>query len=248
MRLWCITPVKKLLPAICIFVVAADASAQLVYEPFNYPAASNLDNQVNPGNAQAWSKMSSSPDTDDNIVLARLESVDFGACACEWKQRYIRRSRASERLGLGQEFASGTFYYSMAFEVTSALSPTPAYIAGFSEAAGTSDVQPQHIGTRLYLRQGSIANTFNIGVSKNSGNPDDISFDTTDFSLNTPIFVVGSYKIVGSGLGTDDQSTLYINPASNSFGAARGADGVHTLFADSQCADRRHRSPRHDRG
>ena len=86
--------------------------------------------------------------------------------------------------------------------------------------SGPSAVQPQHVGTRLYLRQGSTANTFNIGVSKNSSNSIDIKFDTTDFLLAAPILIVGSYQINGTTLATDDLSTLYINPASSTFGAA----------------------------
>src|SRR5688572_25773873 len=42
-------PVKKFLPAIGVLIAAANASAQLVYEPFNY-AGSVLDGQINPGN------------------------------------------------------------------------------------------------------------------------------------------------------------------------------------------------------
>ena len=68
---------------------------------------------------------------------------------------------------------------------------------GFSNLAGTSGIQPQTVGTRLYLRQGSSASVFNVGVSKNSSNTADIAFDTTDFALNTPLFIVGSYKING---------------------------------------------------
>ena len=51
-------------------VGAREACGQLVYDSFNYPAASALENKINPINGQPWSTMSANPGVDDNILLS----------------------------------------------------------------------------------------------------------------------------------------------------------------------------------
>ncbi|HYO09301.1 MAG TPA: hypothetical protein VER17_10045, partial [Tepidisphaeraceae bacterium] len=215
----------KLLPRALGLLAAAVASqraqAQLVYEPFAYPVASALDNQINPGNGQAWSRMG----TGDDIALTAGNLPYAGLAPASGNSAFLSGSGRSQRLSLGAPISSGTTYYSLSFQVTTlgAMETLPAFVAGFSNGSGTSGTQPQTVGTRLYLRRGSQENTFNVGVSKNSSNVADIAFDATDFALNTPIFVVGSYAINGSIAGSDDQAKLWINPTA--LGAAAAPAG-----------------------
>jgi hypothetical protein len=214
--------VRKLLPAIALLVAASKASAQLVYEPFDY-AGSSLDSQINPGNGLPWSKMSFDPDNDDEIAVTNSNLASSGLSFPTGKSVTFGGTGASERLSLGQDFDSGTFYYSLTFQVTSPLTATPAFIAGFSNASGEVEAQPQSVGTRLYLKQGPNSTaqnpTFSVGVSKNSSTPGDITYDG-EFALNTPVMVVGSYGIVGTAANEDDQAKLWVNPSLADLGAA----------------------------
>ncbi len=220
---WLLSPVKKLLPAIgVLFAAAAQASAQLVYEPFDYISAS-LDGQTNPGNGLSWSKMSADPDNDDNILINNSNLGWPGIAPASGRSVTFAGAGASERLSLGKEFNSGTLYYSLVFQVTSPMTTTPAFIGGFSNGAGESGAQPQSVGARLYLKQGPGstpgAPTFSVGISKNSSNPLEIEYDG-EFALNTPVMVVGSYTINGTTFGTDDEARLWVNPSPSDFGAA----------------------------
>jgi hypothetical protein len=215
-------PVRKLLPAIGVLVTAASASAQLVYEPFNY-GSGNLDSQINPGNGLPWAKLAFDPETEDNILVTDSNLGVTGFSPSTGRSVTYGGLGASERLSLGQDFSSGTFYYSLAFKVTSPLTATATYIAGFSNGSGESLIQPQQVGARLYLRQGPNSTaqnpTFSVGISKNSGNDVHILYDG-EYALNTPVLVVGNYTINGTNVGTDDAAQLWVNPSSAFFGAA----------------------------
>jgi hypothetical protein len=207
--------------------LAAWAQAQLVSEPFAYPAGAALEGQINPGSALPWSTMSSSA-SDDDILINGSNLSYPGLYGSTGGSAAYGGSGKTERLSLGASapITSGSAYYSMMFSVAGLgqLGTGNAFIAGFSNAEGSSPLQPTTIGARLYLRQGQTSTpqspTFNLGISKNSSNSDDIAFDTTEFPLNTPVLVVANYQINGAGTGTDDVARLYINPQASSLGAA----------------------------
>ena len=193
------------------------AQAQLVYDPFAYPAASALDGQVNPIDGQSWAVLSNNA-ADDDIVITGGSLAYSGLSAPLGNSASFSSTGKSQRLGFDRTARAGELYYSLVLRVSDfgAMTTTPVVIAGFSDRSGPSAVPPQAVGARLYLRQSASsapgAEKFNIGVSKNSGF--DIEFAATDFSLDAPIFVVGSYQVVGSAAGTDDVARLWIDPAS----------------------------------
>ena len=197
---------------------ARDARAQLVYDSFNYTAASPLENKVNPINGQPWSTMSANA-ADDDIVLSGGSLSYGGLAASSGNSVGFGGVGKSQRLGLDTTVHSGQLYYSFVLRVSdiAALTTTPTFIAGFSDRAGASGLQPTTVGTRLYLRKrpspAASPNMFQVGVSKNSGF--DISFDDpTEYAVDTPLLIVGGYEIVGTGSGTNDVAKLYINPTS----------------------------------
>jgi hypothetical protein len=200
-----------------------EARAQLVYDSFNYPAAATLDAKTNPINGQSWSPMSNNV-ADDEILLSSGSLSYPGLAASSGNAAGYAGLGKSERLSLERTARSGPLYYSLVLRVSAlnSMTTSPTFIAGFSDRTGPSALPPTTVGTRLYLRQGATstpgAETFNVGVSKNSGF--DIAFDTTEYTMNTPLLVVGNYQIVGSGSGTDDVARMYINPAASSLGAA----------------------------
>jgi len=72
----------------------------------------------------------------------------------------------------------------------------------------TGSTSVSALPARIYFRNGSATNTFNIGVLNNSGGtPVTPSYVATDFPINTTVFVVVKYV-----LGTNTAS-LFINPA-----------------------------------
>jgi hypothetical protein len=84
-------------------------------------------------------------------------------------------------------------------------------------AAGSQSTDPSVVASRLYahLTNGG----FVLGTAVNSGTPSDWVWDTTVRNTNEIEFVVGSYNIVGSAVGSGDFCQMWINPPSSSFGS-----------------------------
>jgi hypothetical protein len=120
--------------------------------------------------------------------------------------------------------SSYTLYYSMSFEVTSTtqLTTTPAFVAAFSESAGTSASAPATGYARLYLRQDGAG--FDIGINKADGVGTNIAWEggvvPTVYGPNTTYFVVAGYTFSGNPGATNDSVELWVNPATNTFGSA----------------------------
>ncbi len=66
---------------------------------------------------------------------------------------------------------------------------------------------------RIYVKTGSISNTFNIGLLNASGGTATPTFSAVDFPVGTPIFIVVKYTIA------NNSASLWINPV---IGAAEG--------------------------
>lgn len=63
--------------------------------------------------------------------------------------------------------------------------------------------------SRISLRAGSIANTFNVGLRTSSSNTAAV-WDTTNYPINTTTLVVFSYEIISGN--TNDIANLWVNP------------------------------------
>ena len=103
-------------------------------------------------------------------------------------------------------------YYSTVIKMpnVTGLHPNTA-IGDYSIALGaTTGISLTALPARIYFRTGTIADTFNIGVLNNSGGTVTPSFVTTDFAINTPIFVVVKYDRAAN------IASLFVNPALDS--------------------------------
>jgi hypothetical protein len=189
------------------------------YEPFNYPAGSNLGGQTN-ANLLTWSDVGtgiSGPYVTNvagslsasGLPAASGNSIEFGGLA--------KSARFS--FGPGTTVTNGTLYYSFILKVldTTGLSTSGIFFAGFNNTIGTQSATPSVVGTRLYIR--SATGGFNLGVAKNSSTTSDWVWDTAHVYTNKQvILVVGSYTFNTNSL-SDDVSTLWLNPFSSTFGA-----------------------------
>ncbi|WP_396191945.1 T9SS type A sorting domain-containing protein [Flavobacterium sp.] len=104
---------------------------------------------------------------------------------------------------------TGITYYSAILNVPNttglqANTATGDYFIGVSATSGTTNVTA--FSGRIYVRTGSVANTFNLGVLNNSGGTAAPTFVSTDFPVGVSVFVVVKYD-----LGTN-LASLFINP------------------------------------
>lgn len=200
-------------------------------EPFNYTAGTNLGGQTNAdyiiwydiGTAQAGNYVTN---LAGNLTIPGL----LAPLGNSIKLAGIGKS-ARFSFTPGTAITNGTLYYSYALKPTSlgTLDTNGLWVAGFNNSTGTQTTQPTVIGTRLYLR--SATGGFNIGTSKNSSTSTDWVWSPTVFTNNQTIFIVGSYTFTTVGNTTDDIAKMWINPATNTFGA--GSPPTPTLTATS---------------
>jgi hypothetical protein len=131
---------------------------------------------------------------------------------------------------------TGKVYYSAILNLpnTTGLGPnaeTGDYFLANASAAGDAPNTVTAFSGRLYIKAGSAANTFNLGVLNNSGGTAAPTYITTDYAVNTPIFVVVKYDIA------TNTASLFVNPAlSGTEGTANVTNATGTTAAPAQVA------------
>ena len=122
----------------------------------------------------------------------------------------------------GDRPADTKVFYSFIFQITNMAgisSGTPAHLAGFTNTYNTIG----SFGCSIFVQKDAIdPMKFNIGhVARSSQVPvwNLLSGTPVQYSINTPILVVGCYEIIGTFLdGTpNDKSSFWINPLSSTF-------------------------------
>jgi hypothetical protein len=122
----------------------------------------------------------------------------------------------------GDRPADSKIYYSLVFQVTDMTgisSGTPAHFSGFSNSATTTS----SFGCSIFVQKDfSDPTKFNIGHSTRSSIApvwNSVVGIPVQYSLNSPIFIVACYEIIGAFLdGTpNDKSSFWINPSSSTF-------------------------------
>lgn len=133
---------------------------------------------------------------------------------------------------------TGLVYYSAIINVLNTTSLTANTATGdyfLTTAPNTGDGSAGNTVTafsaRLYVRAGSVADTFNVGVLNNSGGTAAPSFTGTDYAINTPIFIVVKYDL------STNTASLFVNPAiGSSEGTAAAINATGTGAAPAQIA------------
>ena len=166
------------------------------YESFNYTDASNLGGQGN------WVNVNSGDE-----VLVQAGNLSYSGL-----QASTGNSVAFDGLGVDPQLTitsqtSNEVFASFIIKVTDVTAATNAnggYFFGFGSNATT-------FSSTVWLKQNGTQ--FNIGLDKNTSTTNFV-FDTTDYSINSEIFIVISYDF------TTNTSKMWINPVSTSLGIA----------------------------
>ena len=175
---------------------ATQSQGALVYDGFDYTVGSTLEaasDEWAPANSGTAPVIASGNLTIPGLPAPTGNKVSFAA------------GNIQEALGTLNTYNSGTVFFSLAFQLT-ALPTSSTY--SFALATGNTN-----FGAAVWLQANGTE--FNIGLSNRSNSTPSYS---SSYSLNQPIFLVGSYEFV-SGTA-NDISSLWINPASSTFGDA----------------------------
>lgn len=130
---------------------------------------------------------------------------------------------------------TGLVYFSAILNVpnVTGLHPNTATIGDYflSPASTASPASVTLFFGRIYIRSGSVADTFNIGILNGPGGTVTPTFVTTDYPINVPIFIVGKYDLA------TNTASLFINPVIGSTeGTANVTNNTGTTAAPAQIA------------
>jgi hypothetical protein len=107
--------------------------------------------------------------------------------------------------------AEGAAYYSALINVvnTDGLVLNTDLVGNFfmfmGSGAGAGTAVGQY-NERLYIRSGSVANTFNLGILNNSGAPVTVSYSATNHPIATTLFIVVKFDFA------TNTASLFVNP------------------------------------
>lgn len=219
---------KKLFLAFTYVALAIPATAQIVYEPFNYTPGALLSAQVL-GAGQSY--VISGSGTDDARINSGNLSVS-GLLASTGNSVTNGGAGRGDRLSLGQTINSGTLYFSYALRIDS-LGATfngtaPNFISAFADQ--TPNIQEGEVFVSPVTVGGT---TFTLGIAK-AGTTATATSGTV-FNVGDTLFLVGAYTF-NTGSTTDDAFQLWINPSSATFGGTAPAADLTTTLTGTDIA------------
>ncbi len=228
---------------ILIIAVNINLSAQFV-ENFNYTSTGvvNDDSLTNPNIGGAiWKKHSGAFLTNYiKFVTSGLTYLGYSGSNIGGAITMEHKTGSSEDLNTAVgPFTSDSVYCSFIINVTNSGGTTGDYNFAFGATTGTS---VSDLKGRIFFKDGTVANTFNIGISK-AGSASAATFTTANYPIGTPVLVVLKYKFVSgtlndvasayvftSGVPTSEPATPTITATDNATGTDIGATGVVSVI------------------
>jgi hypothetical protein len=196
---------KKLFYTISILMIGLGLNAQVFIDDFNYGSTSGSLTTVSGTNWVAHSGAATNPVGYSNTgltVVGYTSSTFAGGSAT-----FLNGSGTREdvNIAISPAITAGAAYATFVLRVTASGGTTGDYNFHFLDGAGASP--GTNFRSRLYIKDGSTAGTFNVGIAKASS-AGNATFAATDYLLNQDYIVVLKYAIV---TGTNnDQCSLFV--------------------------------------
>ncbi len=193
------------------------ASAYPFYEPFSYPAGTNLIGQTNPDGV-SWVQ------AGPTFALTNQPYITNVTLSYPGLAPSIGNSAQANGLtgtnGLAARFSfpglvtKGQIYFSFLFKLTdlTGLSTSGVFWASFNNSQGSQMTVPTSDATRVVAKSNGSGG-FLIGLDHTSGAATAFVFATNSFNIGDTVFVAGCYTFNGSG----DMSQLWVNPDASTF-------------------------------
>jgi hypothetical protein len=200
--------------------VAGPARAAL-YEGFDYPPSVQLAGQTNPQTGQQWAYVGTGLTNSLDPTTAPGGLTYAGFPDSTGNSVITNRSQTgASRLSLPAGVTSGTVYYSMLVRVNDLTgltnTTTGSFFAGLNNGTGPGASITQGGALLMIHLDPDTAEAYNLGVAVNPANADRI-FEETARILGETLLVVGAYEFKPGA--DNDVAYLWINPASDTFGA-----------------------------
>lgn len=197
-----------------LMLLSTSLSFAQAFDVFTAAAGSNL-------NANGWVTHSG---TSGFVVTAESSLTYPGLTSTG--NRAVISSTGVEDVNLASATpilaAEGTAYYSALINVvnTTGLALNTDATGNFFMFMGTGAGVSATVGAfnvRLYIRNGSVTNTFNLGILNNSGAPITVSYGATNYPVGTTLFIVVKFNFA------TNTASLFVNPT------IEGTEGTPTV-------------------
>jgi hypothetical protein len=229
-----------LIPAVTAAWLASDASAQMIYEPFDY-GASSVGTALE-GRSRRTTRLCEHHERRDLVggVYQQCDRDHDGGedslrqpdarrpAGVDGEQRRKEPARAdakpAHRAGNHRRIhrAGTTLYYSFLLNITDTTNIRPntdlqgVILAGFNNTIGTQAAQPGVLASRLQIREGTVAGTtYQLGIRSNS-TARWYGGRTSRWTASVRRRRLPDRRGLG---GADDVQSLWINPSAD-YGAA----------------------------
>jgi hypothetical protein len=178
---------KKIITLILI-CLGINALAQTTMENFNY--GTSADTLTNPTKGGAnWKRHSgTTPIVYNNTSLSYTGYNSSGIAGSAGFTNGLSEDANRPTIS----YNSGSVYASFLLSISSGGGTTGDYFFHFIDSAGLTVTS--NFRARVFIKDGSLANTFKVGVNKGTTAATVASFSTADYPINTPILVVLKYK------------------------------------------------------
>lgn len=201
---------KILLSFICLFVISTSFSQILLTEDFAYTSTGTTANDTltNPAIGGGVWKRHSGTGTPIVWNATGLTYAGYAASGIGGAASFTNGagSREDANIALADSIKTGSAYLSFMLNVTASGGTTGDYNIHLSSTVGNTGVTI--FGGRIFIKDGSTAGTFKLGLSKSSAAAAAV-FTTADYNYNTTYLVVVKYTF-NTTTSTDDVVSAYI--------------------------------------
>lgn len=193
---------KSLLLGVLFITVVADVSAQLLLDE-NFSYGSTTDTLTNPAIGGINWKRHSGTGGPLSYITSSLSYTGYPSSGAGGAIAFAHASTSREdaNRAFSNSVNTGSVFVSFLLSVTASGGTTGDYAVHLNDTNGNS-LPGNVFKGRLFLKDGSTAGTFKLGLSK-GGTATVATFTSTDYPVNTTVIVVMKY-VFNTATTTDD--------------------------------------------
>jgi hypothetical protein len=201
---------KKLIIILSTFIATLNLGAQTYIEEFNY--GSNIDTLTNPANGGVnWKSHSGTRGSFTSSLVYNPTSLSYSGYSSSGVGGSLEvwgTSRSEDANRVVPVYTNGSVYASFLVKIDTVASASTVgdYFVHFADTFGTSI---SNFRPRLFVKMGSVASTFKLGLAK--GGTGAVAVFTSDYAFGTTLLVVLKYKFDLSATSNDSTFAYIFN-------------------------------------
>jgi hypothetical protein len=202
---------KKTILSVLSVLFALSSFAQTTIENFNY--GSTVDTLTNPANAGVnWQSHSGTKGSFTSSLVYNTTSLTYAGYSSSGVGGSVEvwgTSRTEDANRVLPLYSNGSVYASflVRIDTVATASTTGDYFVHLCDTFGTGTLS--NLKARLFVKMGSVASTFKLGLSK--GGAGTVAVFTNDYAFGTTLLVVLKYKFDLTATSNDSTFAYIFN-------------------------------------